>query len=206
MKRFDDLAKTWDINPDKLQRAKTFAKKITAYIPPSKKLNALEFGCGTGLLSFALKDAFKTITLVDTSVGMIDVLKNKITQQQVTNFKPMVTDLLEDAHHITNIDVIFTLMTLHHIHDLKKAFTEFHKILNPNGYVCIADLVEEDGTFHKPELKFDGHLGFNKEQLIDLLQDHGFLTTYYSTPHTIVKDSGREYPLFLLIAKKSPDL
>lgn len=202
MNRFDDQAKTWDENPDKLQRAETFAKEIIQFIAPKKQLHALEFGCGTGLLSFALKDAFKTITLVDTSEGMINVLKEKIEQQKITNFKPVLADLLSDDCTIENTDIIYTLMTLHHIHDLEKAFTAFHRLLHTNGYLCIADLVEEDGTFHKPELNFDGHLGFNKEKLSVLLNNHGFSIEYYSTPHTITKENGKKYPLFLLIAKR----
>ena len=32
----------------------------------------MEFGCGTALLSFQLKNYFEEISLVDTSEGMID--------------------------------------------------------------------------------------------------------------------------------------
>ena len=201
MDHFNDQAKTWDINPDKQQRAETFAKEITAFIKPNKQLTALEFGCGTGLLSFALKDTFKNIMLVDTSIGMIDVLKEKIKQQHITNFKPVLANLLKDNSNIKDINVIYTLMTMHHIDDLDKAFSVFHKLLNSNGYLCIADLVEEDGTFHKPEMNFDGHLGFNKIKLSNLLMEHGFSIEYYSTPHIITKENGKQYPLFLLIAK-----
>lgn len=202
MERFDTKAKEWDNSPDKLKRAKVFAIEIIDFIKPNKTKNALEFGCGTGLLSFQLKDAFNKITLADTSAGMIDVLKEKIKKQDIKNFIPLLADLLQENTGVKNIDVIYTLMTLHHINDLDKAFKEFHNILNNNGYLCIADLVEEDGTFHKPELNFDGHLGFNKESLIKLLVKHDFTFQYYSTPHTIIKENGKHYPLFLLIAKK----
>jgi len=52
--------------------------EINEFIQPNKKLNALDFGCGTGLLSFKLKDFFKTITLTDNSEGMISVLQEKV--------------------------------------------------------------------------------------------------------------------------------
>lgn len=202
MDHFDTKAKTWDINPDKQQRAKVFADEINAFIRPNKQLNALEFGCGTGLLSFALKDVFKNITLVDTSVGMIDVLKEKIAEQRITHFSPVLADLLKDNTIIKDIDVVYTLMTMHHIHDLDTSFSVFHDLLNPNGYLCIADLVEEDGTFHKPELNFDGHHGFDKAKLCDRLKTHGFSVGYYNTPYIITKENGKTYPLFILIAQK----
>jgi len=205
MERFDTKAKEWDNNPDKVIRAKKFAKEIIAFIPSDKTDNALEFGCGTGLLSFELKDTFNTITLVDTSRGMIDVLKEKITDLNVANFKPVMANLLEEKTNISNIDVLYMLMTLHHINDLDKAFEVFKNIISTNGYICIADLVEEDGSFHAPELNFDGHLGFSKEELSVKLADYGFEMEYYSVPHTIEKQQAsglKKYPLFLMIAKK----
>jgi ubiquinone/menaquinone biosynthesis C-methylase UbiE len=114
MERFDTKAKEWDNNPDKVIRAKKFANEIIDFIKPDKTANALEFGCGTGLLSFELKDSFNSIILNDTSKGMIEVLKEKIEQQNITNFKPLLTDLLQENIDIENIDVIFILMTLHH--------------------------------------------------------------------------------------------
>jgi len=205
MERFDTKAKEWDKNPDKVIRAKKFADEIIAFIPKDKTNNALEYGCGTGLLSFELKDAFKTITLVDTSKGMIDVLKEKIEALNVTNFEPVLADLLEEKTEIANIDVLYMLMTLHHINDMDKAFKVFKNLINTNGYICIADLVEEDGSFHAPELNFDGHKGFSKKELSAKLADYGFIMEYYSEPHTIEKQqvSGiKKYPLFLMIAKR----
>ena len=74
---FDKEAQDWDNDSQKVERAEVFANEINNFIQPNKKLNALEFGCGTGLLSFKLKDFFKTITLVDNSKGMIAVLQKK---------------------------------------------------------------------------------------------------------------------------------
>ena len=205
MERFDTKAKEWDNNPDKVIRAKKFANEIIAFIPPDKTNTALEFGCGTGLLSFELKDNFNSIILNDTSIGMIDVLKEKIEQQNITNFKPLLTDLLQENTDIENIDVIFILMTLHHINNLDKAFNVFQNIINKNGYICIADLVEEDGSFHDPKLNFDGHKGFSKIELSVKLAEYGFSMEYYSVPHTIEKEQAsgiKKYPLFLMIAKK----
>lgn len=206
MKRFDIKAKEWDNNPDKVKRAKLFAKEISTYIQPDKTSNALEFGCGTGLLSFELKDDFKSIMLVDSSKGMIDVLKEKIAFQNLTHFKPVLADLLEiNTDIIPKMNVIFTLMTLHHINNLDKIFKVFHSILTANCYLCIADLVKEDGSFHGPEAHFNGHNGFEKEKLTLKLAKTGFKVEYYSMPHTIEKqhDTGiKEYPLFLMIAKK----
>ena len=87
MERFDTKAKEWDNNPYIVKRAKTFAKEINNFIQPNKTLNALEFGCGTGLLSFELKDTLNTIFGAEASKGMIEVLKENIEKKYEQNIK-----------------------------------------------------------------------------------------------------------------------
>ena len=166
---FDDEAKDWDIDPKKTERAIVFAKEIIDFIKPDKTLDALEFGCGTGLLSFQLKDYFSTITLADTSEGMIKVLQEKIVEDGVENFKPLHIDSLESDLTLNEYDVIYTLMTLHHIPDINNILMVFNSILKRGGYLCIADLVKEDGSFHAEHDNFDGHNGFDRNELSDIL-------------------------------------
>jgi ubiquinone/menaquinone biosynthesis C-methylase UbiE len=198
---FNKEAENWDNNPEKTKRAKIFANEIVNCIQPSKEMNALEFGCGTGLLSFALKDYFNKIILVDYSEGMINVLIEKIKKQQIKNFKPLLIDLIKNPSKIEKTDVIFTLMTLHHIDNVEQISAIFHSLLNKNGYLCIADLVEEDGSFHPTSQNFTGHNGFNKLELTELLQNNGFKVIHYAICYEIEKND-KKYPLFLMIAKK----
>jgi 2-polyprenyl-3-methyl-5-hydroxy-6-metoxy-1,4-benzoquinol methylase len=208
MKHFDKQAQNWDNDPMKVERAMAFAKEINGFIKPNQKLNALEFGCGTGLLSFYLKDYFKTITLTDNSEGMIRVLNEKIKKENIKNFKPLFIDLFIDDLK-TQFDVIYTLMTLHHISDLNKMLRIFSSLLKTSGYLCIADLVAEDGSFHSEHADFNGHNGFDRKILSTLLSENGFHEEYYNLCFEIEKEKDNKktkYPLFLMIAKKDkPD-
>jgi 2-polyprenyl-3-methyl-5-hydroxy-6-metoxy-1,4-benzoquinol methylase len=202
---FDDEAKNWDNDPKKTERAIVFAKEIIDFINPDKTLNALEFGCGTGLLSFQLKDYFKTITLADNSEKMIKVLEKKIAKEGVENFKPLHIHSLESDLKINEYDVIYSLMTLHHIPDVNNIVNVFNSILKMGGYLCIADLVKEDGSFHSDHYNFDGHNGFDRNELSEILYQYGFDIEYYNICFEIVKefdDKNKLYPLFLMICKK----
>ena len=161
---FNAKAKDWDNDPGKVERAKVFAAEIVNYIQPDNTMKALEFGCGTGLLSFHLKDFFNSVTLVDTSENMLDVLQEKIDRENLTHFKPVLIDLLNDKLNDSDFDVIYTLMTMHHIIDPDKILTKFYSLLKSNGYLCIADLVKEDGSFHSGVADFNGHNGFDKDR------------------------------------------
>ncbi|MCK5399991.1 MAG: methyltransferase domain-containing protein [Flavobacteriaceae bacterium] len=202
---FDIQAKDWDNDPKKTERAQIFAEEITNYLKPNKIWNALEFGSGTGLLSYQLKDDFETITLVDNSEGMINVLNEKIEKSGIKNFKPLLLNLLDDNLNIGKFNVILTLMTLHHILDLNKILTIFNSILKTDGYLCIADLVKEDGSFHNEHPGFDGHNGFDKNELSKFLTNSGFKVEYYNLCFEIEKELDNDtkaYPLFLMICKK----
>ena len=202
---FDEEAKDWDNDPKKIERAIIFAKEINEFIKPDKTMNALEFGCGTGFLSFQLKDYFNTITLADNSEGMIKVLQEKIVEEGVENFKPLHIDSLESDLKVNEYDVIYTLMTLHHIPDVNNIAKVFNSILKRGGYLCIADLVKEDGSFHSDQDNFDGHNGFNRNELSAILSNYGFNVEYYKICFEIVKtidDENKKYPLFLMICKK----
>ena len=76
---FDDYAKTWDTDK-RINRAKKVANEIRNSIDSEINYSAMEFGCGTGLVSFNLYDKFKKITLIDSSKGMIDILNSKINK------------------------------------------------------------------------------------------------------------------------------
>src|SRR5512141_1949988 len=96
MTNFDERAKDWDSDPKKVERARIVAEAIRNAVSLSNDMNALEYGCGTGLLSFALEENLGQITLADTSQGMLDVLSEKIAASGVRNMLPIKLDLSTD--------------------------------------------------------------------------------------------------------------
>src|ERR1043165_5020929 len=117
MTNFDERAKDWDSDPKKVERARAVAETIRKTIRLSTSMNALEYGCGTGLLSFALQSTLGSITLADTSQGMLDGLREKIASAGVTNMRPLRLDLTIDPLPDERYDLTYSLMTLHHIED-----------------------------------------------------------------------------------------
>jgi ubiquinone/menaquinone biosynthesis C-methylase UbiE len=159
MTDFDERAQEWDSDPKRTERARAVADAIRKTIRLSTSMNALEYGCGTGLLSFALQSELGCITLADTSQGMLDVLSEKIANVGVTNMRPIRLDLAVDSLPVERYDLTYSLMTLHHIADTKEILTKFHALLEPNGYLLVADLDQEDGSFHT-DGSTDVHFGF----------------------------------------------
>jgi ubiquinone/menaquinone biosynthesis C-methylase UbiE len=203
MSSFDQKAATWDENPERVERADAFANIIRKEIDLSKVEMALEYGSGTGLLSFSLGNELKDITLMDESREMTRVTNNKCEELDIRHFHPVRYDLLTDELPEHKFDLIYSVMTMHHVDDTDAILKKFNEVLTPNGHLVLIDLVTEDGSFHNFE--FDGHLGFDVGYLKNKIMANGFEYVSYQIAYTITAEragESREYPLFLVIAKK----
>ncbi|MDV7391839.1 class I SAM-dependent methyltransferase, partial [Arthrospira platensis SPKY1] len=59
-------------------------------------------------------------------------------------------DLLTDAPPPERYDLIYTLMTLHHVADTNRLLRAFHDLLRPGGWLGIADLDRKMVRFMVP--------------------------------------------------------
>ena len=201
---FDSKARQWDENPLFRERGLQIAEAIRKAVPLHRHMNALDYGCGTGLLSFPLKDELGTILMADSSSGMLEMVAGKIAAQGVSNMTPVKLDLLVDPPPAQRFDLIVTSMTLHHVPDTDPILRIFHDLLQPGGTLCIVDLDKEDGSFHGPEV--DVHHGFDRADLSRRATRAGFADVQFQTVFSITKEreSGtRDYPVFLMTARRA---
>ena len=203
MNHFDQAAKSWDNNPVVWERADAIKQHMLKRLTLNRNLTAMEFGAGTGILSFMLKDSLKKILLMDNSSEMVKVMEEKINLSGVTNLKPISFDLVVNDYNAT-FDLIFSQMVLHHVEDINGIITKFYRMLNPGGQIAIADLYKEDGSFH--DWMFNGHLGFDIEELGKIIESVGFKSISHEECYVINKTSKdniqRKYPVFLITATK----
>jgi predicted TPR repeat methyltransferase len=192
--RFDEKAATWDADPAKVQRAAAVARCIAETVPLGRTVRLLEYGAGTGLVTQALRDAVGPATLADISAGMRDVMHAKIDAGALVDARVWDVNLETDPAPDEQFDLIVTVMTLHHIQALSRVLTSFADLLPAGGRLCIADLEQEDGSFHGAD--FDGHHGFERAALADALADAGFTDIRFSDCTQLERD-GVTYPVFL---------
>lgn len=202
--RFDTAAADWDKESRRIELAKAISNEI-ALLPLRKDMTALEYGCGTGLVGLELAPRLATLVAADSSSGMLEILTAKIGERSIHNVFPRHLDLLgEDCGQ--EFDLIFSAMTLHHLSDVDTILKKFTDCLRPGGFIALADLDEEDGSFHQDNPDGVMHHGFNREKLAEDLEKLGFSTIQAATVHTIHrKDSqGKEkpFPVFLITAVK----
>jgi ubiquinone/menaquinone biosynthesis C-methylase UbiE len=209
MKRdFDKLAVSWDDEPRRLKLASELAGTIMREVELARDMDLLDFGCGTGLITLHLQPHVRSLRGADTSAGMLEVLQGKLNEHGITNVSLLLLDPAKEVRIDGRYHLVVSGMTMHHIVDIKTLLREFHRILLPGGRVCIADLDEEDGSFHSDNTGVV-HFGFDRPEMASMLASAGFKEIKSVTAARIVKDDetgkSREYPVFLMIARKVPD-
>lgn len=83
---FDAKANIWDTEY-RIRRAKIIFSEILNNVSLTNKDVILEFGCGTGLIGYNLINITDNITFVDTSEGMLSVIKEKANTFQDKQIK-----------------------------------------------------------------------------------------------------------------------
>lgn len=197
---FDDMALIWDTER-RVKRAKVISDIIKEKVKFHSDMNVLEFGCGTGLISYNLYQCVKTIIGYDSSDKMIEVYNMKAYELNINNVHS-TNSLLEYSNQI---DCVISSMVFHHILDIKSQLNEIMKVLKTNGEVFIIDLDLENGDFHQDELGFEGHNGFDRIDFKNILISVGCgIIDIGTVLHDTKKINGKDIPysLFYVHARK----
>jgi 2-polyprenyl-3-methyl-5-hydroxy-6-metoxy-1,4-benzoquinol methylase len=135
---------------------------------------------------------------------MLRVAAEKIEQSQVGNMSVLELDLTSGNVTGKKYGIIYSLLTMHHIADVKKLFSTFLSMLEPGGFLFIADLDKEDGSFHGKD--FDGHNGFDRLEMRNWCISAGFSEIDFKTITSIIKTnengSKKVFPIFLMKCRK----
>jgi ubiquinone/menaquinone biosynthesis C-methylase UbiE len=199
---FDEKAKAWDQNPAMLARNRDVAAAMRRLLPPMSRMRALDYGAGTGLLTMELIGDLAEVVAVDTSSGMLEVLREKIGTRGSITIRNH--DLSQAPLREKPFDLIYSSMTLHHVADVGAVLRRFHELVRPGGYVAVSDLEPEDGSFHGSITPFH-HAGFDPEELGRELAELGFTDIRHERVHVMSRVvDGREwkFPVFLIVARK----
>lgn len=195
MSGFDQQAAGWDQVQMRHDRARAVADAILTRRPGSLG-RVLDFGCGTGLLGFALADRATTVDFADPSPAM--------RQQTAAKLVPGIPGVVLDPGELTGpYDLIASLMVLHHIENIPEVLGRLAGLLAPGGVLALADLDLDDGSFHPDEVV--PHNGFDRVVLQRHLNAVGLEVFSSTTPFVVPKlvaTGPKLFPVFLLIARR----
>ena len=195
---FQEVAERYDHDPKRVGNVDTIANAILATVSFRPTMRIMDFGAGTGLLLARIAPHVDHITAVDVSPSMIEQLEMK-RATIACKLEVMQLDLTT-ACIDGPFDGIISSMTLHHIENVHALLVTFRGLLADGGFIALADLEPEDGSFHSENTGVF-HLGFDQEKMALLARKVGFREVTVQSASVVHKEQG-EYPVFLLTAVK----
>ena len=202
--RFDRVAAEWDANPGRVVLARAVTAAIRKAVALRSDMNVMDFGAGTGLVTLGLLPYVARVTAVDTSGEMLRVLNEKLKALRIANVQTMLSEIGKTPLPAAEFDLIVSSMVLHHIRNVPEVLRRLRPCLRPGGWIALADLDSEDGTFHTDSTGVYHH-GLDREEVSRWLQAAGFMDTTAHEAHRIVRPSAdgqtRRYPVFLITGR-----
>jgi len=182
----------------RVKNAKSISDMIITKVKLSRDMTIIDFGAGTGLLSYFIAPFVDTIIAVDNSPSMLEVFSQKSDEFEC-NTEVIEADLSVDKID-KKFDGIISSMTLHHLEDTTALLSSLYDMLTPDGFIALADLDDEDGTFHSDN---EGvyHFGFDRDSLKNIASAVGFRDIAIESVSTIEKPH-RVFTTFLMTARK----
>jgi predicted TPR repeat methyltransferase len=203
---FDKEAASWDEHPARVKLAKDTAVAISKQILTTSDMDAIDFGWGTGLLTIQLQPLVCSITGIVSSQGMLDIFSAKIVKLKLANVRSLLVDFAKGDTLTGYYHLIVSNMTLHHIKEIRPLFNQFHIIMAPGGYQCIADLDSDDGQFHDNNTGVF-HFGFDRATVRKTFKEAGFDNAQDISAAEVVKptptEKMKQFTIFLMTGQKS---
>ena len=202
--RFNQVAADWDSNPTRVALARAVVDAIRAAVPLRAEMQAMDFGAGTGLVTLGLLASVSSVTAVDASGEMLRVLDEKLRSLRIDNVHTLQCDISRAPLPVNQFDLVVSSMVLHHLPDVPPVLQRLRPCLRPGGWIALADLDTEDGSFH-PDKTGVFHNGLDRGDVSQWLQHAGFWNVTVHDAHTIVrpdpKGGARQYGVFLVTAR-----
>jgi len=195
---FNEKAKDWDASEMKRLISSKVSSSIVKHVPLHSKMDVIDFGAGTGLISSQIVPYVNKIIAVDISKAMLDKLVSKPELQG--KVEAICQNIINEPLN-SQFDLIMSAMALHHVEDTLELISTFSNHLKPGAKVALADLDKEDGSFHPEGTEGVFHAGFDRQALQTLLERNGFIDIQFYTAH-IVHVKEKQYPVFLVVATK----
>ncbi|MEF2966586.1 class I SAM-dependent methyltransferase [Paenibacillus sp. M1] len=195
--KFEMIANVYD-TPERIQIAKVSSDAIREYLVDAKSKDAIDFGCGTGLVGMNLLNEFRSMLFLDTSENMIHQIKQKISDYDIQNADTFCFDFEQKGLSDLHADYIFMAQVLLHIHDVQLVLSRLFDVLIEGGHLLIVD-------FDKNEKIASDivHNGFDQAELTEIMTKIGYRNiqskTFYHGSKIFM---GQDASMFILDAQK----
>lgn len=101
-------------------------------------LNILDFGCGNGAQTVHFAAAGANVTAIDIDESDLDVLKQYISDNSISNIEPYIYDGIILPFNNEQFDAVVSYEVLEHVDDESRALSEIYRVLRKSGKLVIS--------------------------------------------------------------------
>lgn len=128
-----------------------------------------DLGCGTGYFTIPASLRVKKVFAIDVQKGMLDIVRQKIKKQNLTNIEPVLSEEASIPLPDNSVDVLFMANVFHELEDRISILNEGKRILCGNGILVIVDWKKMEMDFGPPVEEL-----LTEEDVISTCGDNGF--------------------------------
>jgi ubiquinone/menaquinone biosynthesis C-methylase UbiE len=116
---------------------------IQKYLQPGDVV--LDYGCGTGRISYAVADRVNKIHGIDFSANMIEKAKRKAEKPERTNIEFSQATIFDPKLKKASFDIILAVGILHLLKNPRKEIQRINDLLKPGGlFLSFTPCMEEN--------------------------------------------------------------
>ncbi len=167
-------------------------KELVKYFQDKKVSSVLDVGCGGGDFVKVLTEVFPNgtkITGIDPFEAPLTGARKKFSSANI-RFIQMESEQMNFAGN--SFDVVAISFALHHLADIPKTFAEIKRVVKPDGWLIINEIVSEVQNEAQENHKMQHHLRsftdqlegiFHREtyttaEVLDIVRSNGITTEY----------------------------
>lgn len=128
----------------------------------------VEIGPGKGNYTKAVAERILPrgkVYAIDIQESVIERLKKRIKKEGITNIVPKIDNAYNLSFAEQSVDRVFAMACLPEIPEPVKVLREFHRILKPDGLVCLCEMFPDpDYPRRKTEKRWAAEAGFELRQ------------------------------------------
>ena len=167
---FEAVAQDWDTMRNDFFPVAVREKAI-AQMDIKDQLAVADVGAGSGFITEGLVHLPITITAIDESEAMLQVMQQKFQQHSNVQYVVGESENLQVTEN--HFDYALANMYLHHVERPAIAIAELYRTLKSGGKLIITDLDKHDFKFLVEEQN-DRWMGFERSDIIQWFEQAGF--------------------------------
>lgn len=141
MDKKGDRGKDWSKAAEKYsERASkdNYTEQLISKMIISKEDTVLDVGCGEGSVTIPLSKEVKSITAIDATDKMLEILDEKIKSEGIENIKTVKDDVNDvNLEKYGKFDVVLASRVVNGIKSPKKVFSKFNEMANKYVFITL---------------------------------------------------------------------